>query len=177
MNYHIAFVLNEFSDGSGKPSEYAAAASISELPNAYIHFAHHDFDIAWNERARRQEVVRGVNKFFGGMGEGSSFDTWQRALLSSLYDLYQVTEGLHEGDTFEATYRGVTEVFRCVGVHVELIERTLLEACFIAKLPAPISEDDLDATFAKLDELGISHNLLGEPCYRLSKERRAGGVA
>jgi hypothetical protein len=53
-------------------------------------------------------------------------------------------------------------------------ERTLLEACDVGKLPYPVSEADLDATFAKLDELGIAHNLLDEPCYRLSKVRRAG---
>jgi len=83
-----------------------------------LHFAHHTFDIVWNEVERRQVTVNGVNKFFGGMGEGSTFSTWQQAILSSLYDLYQVSDNLKDGDTFTATYLGETATFICDGVHV-----------------------------------------------------------
>ena len=46
------------------------------------------------------------DKFYGGEGEGRSFNNWQDAILCSLYDHYQVNDNLHEGDEFECTYRG-----------------------------------------------------------------------
>ena len=118
MEYKINFVYNEYSDGSGKFSPMASAASIEGREDVYIHFAHHYFDIVCNEETRRQESVHGVNKFFGGMGEGSTFDSWQDALLVSLYDAYQVYEGFADGDTFVAEYFGQVCRFRCTGVHV-----------------------------------------------------------
>ena len=118
MEYTIQFVMNQYSDGSGKPSHLASGASVKELPDLYIHFAHHDFDVVWNEETKRQESVSGVNKFFGGVGEGSAYKTWQEAIHVSLYDAYQVSDQLHEGDTFTAQYAGETARFRCVSFHV-----------------------------------------------------------
>jgi hypothetical protein len=110
MNYNIEIEIGE--------NKLATGASIVELPEEYVHFAHHDFDVVWNEETKRQEIVRGVHKFFGGMGEGMTCDTWVDALNCSLYDLYQVTDGLTNGDTFTATYNGETQVFVCEGCHV-----------------------------------------------------------
>lgn len=93
-------------------------AEIVGLPDVYLHFASLDFDIVWNLTTRTQDVVRGVNVFFGGMGEGSKFDTWQAALLSSLYDAYQVRDELKNGDTFTAEFNGETAHFACEGIHV-----------------------------------------------------------
>lgn len=93
-------------------------AEIVGLPDVYLHFAHHGFDIVWNKETKRQDVVRGVNVFFGGMGEGSKFETWQDAIHASLYDAYQVDENLKEGDTFVAEYLGETARFACESVHV-----------------------------------------------------------
>lgn len=117
MEYTIQFVMNQYSDGSGKPSHLASGAWIKELPDLYIHFAHHDYSWEWNP-ATKQEERKSVNKFFGGMGEGSTCNTWQDALLLSLYDAYQVSDQLHEGDTFTAQYAGETARFRCVSFHV-----------------------------------------------------------
>ena len=117
MEYKIDFVYNEYSDGSGKWSPLASAASIVGRPDVYIHFAHHDYDYVWNEETKRDDRIS-TNKFFGGMGEGSSFDNWQDALLTSLYDMYQVYEGFADGDTFAAEYFGQKAIFKCQGVHV-----------------------------------------------------------
>lgn len=56
------------------------SAEIVGLPDVYLQFAHHDFAIVWNPETRTQDVVRGVDTFFGGMGEGNSFKTWQDAI-------------------------------------------------------------------------------------------------
>jgi hypothetical protein len=85
-----------------------------------VHFAHHDFAIEWSEQTQRQEVLHGVHRFFGGMGEGNSYDSWKDALLASLYDLYQTHDDLEDGDVFVATYLGETVEFRCEGIHVVL---------------------------------------------------------
>jgi hypothetical protein len=85
-----------------------------------ISFAHHDFEIVWSDKTDRQEVVQGIHRFYGGMGEGSSYEKWTDAMLASLYDLYQTHGHLKEGDVFEATYLGERVEFRCEGVHVIL---------------------------------------------------------
>jgi hypothetical protein len=112
MNYTVRIQTR---DDKSAP---AKGAEIIELPNIYLHFAHHTFDIVWNKKTERQDVVHGITKFFGGMGEGSTFKKWQDAIHASLYDAYQVYEELKEGDTFTVTYRGKTAFFRCDGVHV-----------------------------------------------------------
>lgn len=117
MEYGINFVYNEYSDGSGDFSTRASAASVAERPDVYIHFANHGFDYVWNEETKRQERVE-REKYFGGMGEGSTFDTWEDALQASLYDMYQVYEGFQNGDTFIAEYFGQKRTFVCDGVHV-----------------------------------------------------------
>ena len=93
-------------------------AEISKLPEVYLHFTHFPFAIVWNAKTRTQDVVRGVGTFYGGMGEGSRFDTWRDAIHSSLYDAFQVYEELKDGDTFVAEYLGETARFACEGVHV-----------------------------------------------------------
>ena len=85
--------------------------------NVYLHFAHHTFATEWNEKTQRQDIVD-RHTFYGGMGEGSTFDTWQRAILSSLYDEYQTNGEMKEGDEFEVTYLGETATFQCVSFHV-----------------------------------------------------------
>ena len=52
--------------------------------------------------------------------------------------------------------------------------RDLLEACQWAKIPYPVSEDDLRQTVIKLHRLDIRHNLEAEPMCReiLTTERR-----
>jgi len=96
----------------------AGHAQIVEMPTAFLYFSQHDFKTVWNKTTGRHDVVRGVNTFYGGMGEGSSFDRWQDALHASLYDLYQTHSDIHDGSTFTATYMGETQVYRCDGVHV-----------------------------------------------------------
>ncbi len=93
-------------------------AQIVELPEIYLHFAHHDFRIVWSPKTKRHDSVKGLDTYYGGMGEGSSFDTWQDAIHTSLYDAYQVYEGLNDGDTLTAEYLDQTALFRCEGVHV-----------------------------------------------------------
>jgi hypothetical protein len=115
MNYHITIELDE-------RTKLACDASIAELPEAYIHFAHHDFTYEWNPKTRSEERLS-VDTFFGGMGEGRSYSRWQDALLGSLYDLFQVDENLIKGDTFTATYLGETETFLCYSVHVLLVPK------------------------------------------------------
>jgi hypothetical protein len=115
MHYQIQI------ERTNSKNDLATGAEIIGRPDVYLHFAHHDFDIVWNGKSGpefKQEVIRGVNKFFGGMGEGSTFDRWQDALLVSLYDMYQVTDGFKDGDTFSADYRGDTQTFQCCGCHV-----------------------------------------------------------
>jgi hypothetical protein len=103
----------------------AKGAEIVSLPDVYLHFGHHDFDIVWNEETKRQDVVRGVDVFFGGMGEGSKYGTWQDAIHASLYDAFQVSEELKDGDTFVAEYRGEVARFACDGIHVVKLQEVL----------------------------------------------------
>jgi hypothetical protein len=121
MNYHIKIELDP-------KTNLARGAEIVELPKLHVHFSHHDYDIVYNQTTHRQDIIRGQHKFFGGMGMGHGHRTWQEALLSSLYDLYQVSNQLYEGDTFEATYLGRTQVYRCVSFHV-MMDDTLHVAC------------------------------------------------
>ena len=93
-------------------------ATIVGRPDVYLHFAHHDFDIVWNEETKRQDVAQGVHTYYGGMGEGASFSTWSDAVLASLYDAYQVYEGFHSGDIFSVTYHKDRRYFLCDGCHV-----------------------------------------------------------
>lgn len=83
-----------------------------------VYFGHLDFDIVWNPITRTQDTIRGVDRYFGGMGEGQSYKVWQHALLASLYDAYQVYDEFNDGDTFTCTYNGETVRFICDGVHV-----------------------------------------------------------
>jgi len=92
--------------------------TITEHPEVYLHFGHHTFSIEWDESTRRQISVEGKPTFYGGMGEGSTFDTWQDAVLASLYDAYQVNDCFHDGDMFLAEYLGERQFFVCQGVHV-----------------------------------------------------------
>lgn len=96
----------------------SAEAHIVEFPEVYLHFGHHDFKVVWNKETGRHDVVKGVDQFYGGSGEGHSFDTWQDAIHASLYDAFQVYAELKDGDTFKVEYRGESARFRCSGVHV-----------------------------------------------------------
>lgn len=123
MNYRVEIAVV---DGKGYTKDGDRQhATIPGLPDIYIHFVHHNYDIVWNPETKNQEIVYGVDKYFGGqMGEGGSYKTWQEALLASLYDLYQCEDGFKEGDFFVATYEGVTEWFECTGCEVIPVERT-----------------------------------------------------
>lgn len=96
----------------------STSATILTRPDVYLHFGHLDFDTVWNADKGRHESVRGVDSFYGGMGEGTKYNTWQDAILASLYDAYQVYDGFNTGDTFVAEYLGQTANFVCDGVHV-----------------------------------------------------------
>lgn len=109
----------------------AKGAQIVGLPDVYLHFAHHDFRIA---RTYGQEILHGVHTFYGGMGEGSSFDKWQDAIHTSLYDAFQVYDELKDGDTFTAQYLGDIAWFECQGVHVvpiPVVKRSKTEFEFV----------------------------------------------
>lgn len=96
-----------------------AEAEIVGLPDVYIHFGHLNFKTVWNKETGRHEIRKGVDTFYGGnIGEGHTFETWQDAIHSSLYDAFQVYEELKDGDTFVAEYRGDVAQFTCAGVHV-----------------------------------------------------------
>lgn len=113
MNYTVKITENA--------TNYAQA-DIVELPDVYLHFGHLNFRNVRNAKTGRYDSVKGVDRFFGGMGEGSEFETWQDAIHTSLYDAYQCYDELKEGDTFLTEYRGGTKLFRCDGVHVIPVE-------------------------------------------------------
>lgn len=96
------------------------AATIEALPSIYLHFAHLDFALSQDYE---QRIIRGVNRYFGGMGEGLEFDNWQDAIHSSLYDAFQVHDELHDSDTFTVKYNGEICEFACEGVHVLNMEK------------------------------------------------------
>lgn len=75
MNYKVE-ITKVNADGYTDDGNYQSA-SIVGLPNVYLHFGYHNYDIVWNPKTRNQETVEGVDVFFGGMGEGSKFKTWQ----------------------------------------------------------------------------------------------------
>lgn len=99
------------------------SATIDQLPNEYLHFGHHDFAIVWNEETNSQDVVHGKHTFYGGIGEGSIFDNWQDAIHASLYDLFQVSDNIHDGDRFVVTYNDSTQEYVCSGFHVLKAQR------------------------------------------------------
>ena len=138
-NYHIEVELNGTLNGRAP----ASGAHIVELPEVYLHFAHHTFSVEWNETTRRHETIEGKAVFYGGCGEGRTFDTWQEAIHSSLYDLYQYTPELTEGDTFQVTYLGETAYFACEGVHVVMVKALEPEYYKCPRCGGPCSGDDL----------------------------------
>jgi hypothetical protein len=93
-------------------------AKVVGLPDVYLHFAHLTFATVWNSETKRQDIVHGINTFYGGMGEGQQFKTWQEAIHVSLYDYYQCGEEFHDGDTFTVQFQDEQAVFICDGVHV-----------------------------------------------------------
>lgn len=56
-------------------------------------------------------------KFWGGLFDTPT-DSLYDALHIALYDLYQVSDILKEGDTFDCSFEGYHWKFRCDGVHV-----------------------------------------------------------
>lgn len=95
------------------------SAVMDTHPDLYLHFARLTFDIVWNPETGRQDVVYGVDKFFGGnCGEGSTFENWQDAIHTSLYDAFQTSEELQDGDTITVKFGRQTAQFLCSGVHV-----------------------------------------------------------
>jgi hypothetical protein len=93
------------------------SAKIDGRPDVYLHFAKHDFRTVWNPETGRHDIVKNLPTFFGGMGEGREYDTWQNAILASLYDCYQV-EDFKTFDTFTVEFEGETAIFECIGFHV-----------------------------------------------------------
>lgn len=115
MNHKVE-ITKVNADGYTADGNYQSA-SIVGLPDIYLHFAHHNYNYVWNPKTKTQDRVD-EDVFFGGMGEGSKFKTWQDAILCSLYDAYQCYDGLNDGDTFEVEYLGEVAHFACEGVHV-----------------------------------------------------------
>lgn len=97
------------------------------VADTWIHFGH--LVLTTTDSYPVQQVPP-YHKYYGGMGEGSSFNTWHGALLVSLYDLFQTHDKLHDGDTFTATYNGETKTYACDGVHVVYLEsRSICAKC------------------------------------------------
>lgn len=81
-----------------------------------LHFGHLVSD--WSDDYPAKKLAQSVHKFYGGMGEGAEFETWQDAVHASLYDAFQVYSELKNGDTFIAVYQDEIAKFVCQGVHV-----------------------------------------------------------
>ncbi len=119
MNYVIRLETREWPGAAREVvlnNGYVVGLRRREQEDCWIHVGEvPPVEDGWNG----PHSVAEPRKFYAGISDLPVL-TWQHAVLGALYDLFQVHDGLKDGDTFEATHPVTGEVARFVadGVHV-----------------------------------------------------------